>query len=268
MNRRWSPSSSRIPAVERLRRAPSRQPRRSMLSTRSAVGSATAATTRATSSAPPTRGCRGAHPGARRAWTGIGRGSPGAGALPRRCRRFGQLEREERIPAGRLPEPEQRRPREGHVEPPVEQLAQGADAYSDDLERRQPPRARSAGASRADRAAHRQEHGERLSPRRENAKPERCERSRVEPLEVVDCKADRGRRRRAVAAPRGTPRDTARSSTSASGSPSSNAASSARRWIGGSSRQDVVRRHRREDRPARRTRIGSRPRRGGSTRTR
>ena len=52
--------------------------------------------------------------------------------------RFGQLEREERIPGRRLPELEQRRPREGHLEPPLEELAQGADAYPDDLERRRP----------------------------------------------------------------------------------------------------------------------------------
>ena len=105
--------------------------------------------------------------------------------------RFGQLEREERIPARRLPEPEQRRPRECHLEPPVEELAQCADAYSDDLERRQPlGQAPPEPFGRI--APHRQENGERPLAETGESEAERGGRSRVEPLEVVDRKADRG----------------------------------------------------------------------------
>ena len=106
----------------------------------------------------------------------------------------GQFEREERVPARALVDPEQRLPREWSVEPVVQKAVQGADAEGPD---RQPPdallleRLFELRWPRALDCAPREQHEHAVGLDPSQREREHRRRGRVEPLDVVDRDHDR-----------------------------------------------------------------------------
>ena len=101
-----------------------------------------------------------------------------------------ELEREERVAARGLPEPDQDRPREARVESGAQQLLEGAETET--LDRHDPHLSLGLRAAEPARqvAADREQRCDRLVSQTCQRVPERRERGRVQPLDVVDRKAD------------------------------------------------------------------------------
>ena len=187
MKRSRSPSSSMIPASSASVRPASAAPG-SARSTSTVVGSAAAATIRATSIASRAEALdalaqelverRGERKRVAGRW-----GT--AATLDRAC----ELEREEGIAARRLPQPEQGRPRERRLEPALEELAERADAQPVDVDRHE-PLGQAPSQPRRRLAACREQNGERLLVEACEDEPESGGRRGVEPLEIVDGEAE------------------------------------------------------------------------------
>ena len=108
--------------------------------------------------------------------------------------RSGDVEGEERIPAGHLVKPPQRRPRERHAQARAEQLVQRTQAQRADADPGDSVRQRALQLERrtpAAVAASRHQHTDGLHAKAPHSEPDQVRRRRIEPLHVVDREHDR-----------------------------------------------------------------------------